>query len=275
MAGTSVFFSIPLAAKRDEAGWRVACTLLRNTLRSILQQSDPVLQVVITGHDRPALPELDDPRVTFLAAPFDPPRHQDEFRPDKHRKRGHSARHIRALGGGYIVLMDADDLVSRHLVLYIRGKAHPNGYIFKHGYSMDWESGAIAPLPGSMGIDFDRYCGSCAAIHFTPDEIAAREEDHLSTYHGQFRNHAKVEQAVARRGRPLQPIPFPAAAYLVNTSQNLSLSRGVAHMEWRLGRISEGQVPLTRELVDEFSLAPVLASSCLLRSARPAAASST
>jgi hypothetical protein len=73
----------------------------------------------------------------------------------------------------------------------------------------------------------------------------------------------------------LQPIPFPAAVYLVNTSQNLSLSRGVAHMEWRLGRISEGQVPLTRELVDEFSLAPVLASSCLLRSARPAAASST
>ena len=113
---------------------------------------------------------------------------------------------------------------------------------------MDWESSAIAPLPGSMGIDFDRYCGSCAAIHFTPDEIAAREEDHLSTYHGQFRNHAKVEQVAARLGRPLQPIPFPAAVYLVNTSQNLSLSRGVAHMEWRLGRISEGQVPLTRDL---------------------------
>jgi hypothetical protein len=69
-----------------------------------------------------------------------------------------------------------------------------------------------------MGIDLDRYCGSCAAIHFTPDGIAAREEDHLSTFHGEFRDHAKVEQGATRLGRPLQPIPFPAAVYLVNTS---------------------------------------------------------
>jgi hypothetical protein len=257
-----VFFSIPLAAKRDEAGWEIACRLLRHTLGSILGQTDPEFEIVITGHDRPPIEELDDTRVSFLHAPFAPPRDQSAFLADKGRKRRHNARHIRARGGGYIVFMDADDLVSRHLVKYIRAFGHPHGYIFKRGYVLDYQSGAIGPIPGARQGAFDQYCGSCAAIHFSPQEIGVTDAVQRLSLYGQFRNHTKWEEIAARIGRPLHPVPFPVAIYVLNTSQNISAAgrRSKRTKRW-IVEPHRRQTCLTPEMVTEFALAPVLASA--------------
>ena len=49
----NVFFSIPLAGKRDEAGWGISCRLLGHTLASVLNQTDPTFEIVMSG--RPCL----------------------------------------------------------------------------------------------------------------------------------------------------------------------------------------------------------------------------
>jgi len=270
MAARHVFFSIPLAAKRDEAGWEIACRLLSHTLGSILGQTDPEFEVVIMGHEQPSIAELDDPRVTFLRAPFASPRDPSEYMRDKARKKRHNARHIRARGGGYILFMDADDLVSRHLVKHISATGHPHGYIFKRGYVLDYQSGAIAPLPGPRMAGFDQFCGSCAAIHFSPADIGATDTDHGSSFYGQFRNHREWEDAAARAGRPLQPVPFPAAIYVLNTSQNLSAAgqNGRQRLRRRIANLHHWQIRLTPEIVTDFSLAPVLASTSRLARVR-------
>lgn len=59
------FFCIPFKPKSRCSDWSATVGLLGQTLRSLLNQTDPDFRVLIAGHDRPSLPELDDPRVSF------------------------------------------------------------------------------------------------------------------------------------------------------------------------------------------------------------------
>lgn len=246
---TNVFFSIPLAGKRDEAGWGISCRLLGHTLASVLNQTDPRFEVVITGHERPALPELDDPRVTFLSASFEKPE-PAQYRVDKRRKRERNALHVKSRGGGYIVFLDADDLVSRRLVEHVRFVDDPNGYIVDEGYVLDHAAGILARYE-----EFDRQCGSCAVIHCPAEEIDPSGAGYAMSFYGRSTGHPLWRGMAEAAGRPLRPVPFPAMVYVVNTSQNISVSKGEARVADRLLKIRKQQVPLTPEIAAEFSLA--------------------
>lgn len=243
----NVFFSVPLAGKRDDAGWEIAGRMLGNTLASVLNQTDPAFEVVITGHERPSIPELDDPRVTFLVAPFEKPTNPPEYHLDKRRKRRNNAIHIKSKSGGYIVFLDADDLVSRNLVGHIMSSDDPHGYIFNDGYLLDHQTGIM-----SRRDEFDQHCGSCAAIHFSPDEIDEKED--AAPFSRKSAGHPKWARIAAEKGRPLRPVPFPAAVYVVNTSQNLSVTKDEVKAAKRLERLHYQPVPMTPGLIEEFSL---------------------
>jgi hypothetical protein len=255
-----VFFTIPLAGKRDEAGWDVTSLMLKNTLRSILRQTDPDFLVVITGHERPSIKEIDDPRVIFLHSEFAKPDNPSEYMRDKSRKKNNNFLYVSNQGGGYVILFDADDLASRHLVRYIREQNDPNGYIFKHGYALDYSTGMIAPIPGVWKDPFNHICGSCAAFYVTQEEIGSTHKEIHCSYLGNFKRHGKWEETAIRLGRPLRPVPFPAAVYVLNTSQNTSVISTV-DKDRQLDvsrRISRHRVPITRLMIDDFSLAKVL-----------------
>lgn len=249
----NVFFSIPFAGRRDDAGWEISCRLLGNTLRSVLRQTDPAFEVVITGHEKPALEELGDPRVTFLTAPFDKPADPSGYCADKRSKRKNNAIYIKERGGGYITYLDSDDLVSRNLINYIRYNGDPNGYIFKTGYLMDYRTKVIG-----IYADFDKHCGSCAAIYSTAERIDPEGFGPFMTLHDGHKGHPLWQSLAAMEGRPLRPVPFPAAVYVVNTSQNISASMGEAKVRSRLKRIRRRQVAVTPEIVEEFSLAEIV-----------------
>ncbi len=58
---------------------------------------------------------------------------------------------VRKLGGGYVMMLDADDLVSNRLVEYVLNDKDPHGYIVEVGYAYDWKANLIAPIPGVWG----------------------------------------------------------------------------------------------------------------------------
>lgn len=130
----SFVFGISLAATSAVADWDLTTALLGRTLRSVLNQSDPRWRAVIVGHDRPGLPELDDPRVTFVVADIEPPTEPKHRRKDKMRKRRLAARFLRDLGGGYFCPLDADDLVHRDLVKHVRSDDNRRGYTVESGF---------------------------------------------------------------------------------------------------------------------------------------------
>lgn len=223
-----VTFGIPLASRQSVADWDRTCHLLAQTLRSIHGQIDARYRVIVCGHERPDIPEINSRRVTFLSIQHRPPRRDEpsKFRGDKKRKRHVLGLQHRLFGGGLFMQLDADDLVHRDLVKFCADTQPQFGYVMSAGYMLDWVSKKIAPLPGVLSVDFDRVCGSCAVIRYQESDLPTVDisPDTPTLLFNMTRQHAYMKVVMEESGRSLQDMPFPAVVYVINHSQNLSFS---------------------------------------------------
>ena len=188
----------------------------------MLNQSDPRFSVVICGHERPALAELDDPRVLFVESDQGPPKNPSSFRGDKMRKRRIAGSVLRERGGGYFFPLDADDLVHRDVVAHALRDDNRRGYLIEKGYALDYANRALAPIPGAWSVSFDRSCGSSAAMFFEPEDLPKTGDLDADLYFNLFQSHAYWPLVAEEHGRRLEPLPFPGGVYVVNHAQNLS-----------------------------------------------------
>jgi hypothetical protein len=86
-ANSKIFFSIPLAGKSDQLGWERRCSLLGQTLRSILNQTDADFTVLIAAHEQPEIEEIKGKPVKVIKCSFDKPTRHPQFSWNKRRKR--------------------------------------------------------------------------------------------------------------------------------------------------------------------------------------------
>jgi hypothetical protein len=260
-------FAIPFAAKSILADWDGACAALARTLESVVAQTDQDFEVIICGHDEPDLPAHLADQFLFVPADWDAPDERTQrMANDKGRKKTRIAREFGVLGGGYYFGLDADDLVSNRLVEHCRSARDPNGYVIEQGYVLDEASSRVAPV-GKVWANtaYDVVCGSCLAVHATPDELPGgdafeREEGLYQLIRRQ--RHAMVKEAAAEQGRPLAPVPFAAGVYVLNTGNNISyvLRRSAERQDDLHARIEKWAVEVTPELAGEFALRPLHAT---------------
>jgi FkbM family methyltransferase len=218
------FFVISFIAPEASHDWSQSVQLLGRTLDSLLGQTDPRWRAIICGHRPPPLPALDDPRVTFIKSDRPPATVVSQFRSDKLRKRQIAAAHVRALGGGYIFMLDADDLVHRDVVQHVLADDNRRGYVVRSGFVEDFRSGAVSPVPGgAWSLDYDRICGSSTAIWFDAEDLPVRADDAAGTYFDMFRQHAYWAVTAEEFRGKLEPIPFAAGIYSLNHGENISM----------------------------------------------------
>lgn len=212
-----VSFLIPLQAKSNDEQWSVVSGLLGVTIRSILRQTDPRFRILICGQDRPDMADLDDPRITFIqiSAPR-PGAETKEKRRDKSAKKNILLRAAQENADGYVMLLDANDLVHHGLVDYVITTGNPNGYLVETGFLEDMATGTMALSSTLLKKPFHQYCGSCSVL---PSPRTADDMDFL------LRPHAAWAEESLLLGRPLQTIPFPAVVYRVNSAVQLSFER--------------------------------------------------
>lgn len=219
-----VTFAIPLIGRARASDWAEVNRRLSGTLASLLRQTDPRWQVVVCGQDRPEMP-LDDPRLRFVAFPH-------EARPgrmtDKYRKVRHILRALARMPprDGYLFFLDADDLLHPGLVSYMMTHGAPGGYLIDKGYLLDASSGALGYLgePDAehpSAVPFHQQCASCSAIR--ADGLSGRNWRTPFRYKGR---HAAQAENLRRFGLHLEPVPFPAAIYVVNHGENMRKRRG-------------------------------------------------
>jgi len=219
----TVVFGISLISAKVAANWDRVQELLGHTLRSLLNQSDGRFSVVICGHEKPDLDEMRDHRVLFVECNQKPPAMDpNNFRRDKMYKRRMAGTLVREMGGGYVFLLDADDLVHKDFVSTVLQDDNRCGYMIANGYALDYGNRRLAPVPGVWSASFDRVCGSSAAIYFTPDDLPLKAETEESVYFNLFKSHAYWPIVAEEAGRPFKTISFPAGVYSVNNAQNLS-----------------------------------------------------
>jgi hypothetical protein len=185
--------------------------------------------VLIAGHDRPALPA--DPRITFVPAPWpaEPPGPHND---DSGRKKHFLSGRVLELGGGLMMLVDADDWVERTTVATSRRLLSDgaDGGLIVRGEVVDLATRVSAPLPHpAIFGDFHRVCGTSTVTRLRPEAADPLRRDPFAVLRS---HHAWLERA-EEVGARLVRLPVPAA-YLIGTSINHSDLHG-PYADWRRG----------------------------------------
>ena len=123
---------------------------------------------------------------------------------------------MRQHGGGYLMALDADDLVSNKLVGFVRRDHYPYGYLIDEGYEYDCSADRVRFAPR-----FNRVCDSSAIFHFTPADLPQAADD-TGSLSDKFTNHTLWATTAAELGRPFRKLPLHGAMYLINSGENHS-----------------------------------------------------
>lgn len=215
-----LYFLIPLRSRHSACNWEEVCRRYRATLRSLQAQTSERFRVLVAGHEHPEL-EPDQPAPVFLKAYFDPPPPDDWVaqRLDRDRKLHMLLVEAGRLGGGAIMRVDADDLISRNLVAYVEHHPFAHGFFLRYGYEYRVSSGRLHRNPF-----MHRYCGSTHIVRVMPQECPRDMSDADSpTAPLQYLlRHPRVSARAKEIGRPLQAVPFPACIFVTDYGDNLS-----------------------------------------------------
>jgi len=220
----SVYFCIPLMARARANDWRTVCRHLDATLASIYQQTDPNWRILVVGSDAPDLTVKVDQRFEFLSArTMQAGEGRDAGRRDSGYKRWLGKREVAERGGGFLMFCDADDLIERSVVAFVRRTNHPFGYIVGRGLLYDAARGRASPLPMKSALtrSFDQHCGTCGVFRVAgvdPNGVDA-SDFHVITGH---QGHPAYRSNMYLAGRPLMELPFMAVGYVRFTTENLS-----------------------------------------------------
>lgn len=247
-------FAIPLRSAQVSRDWNRMTRLLEATIASALASRDAQVSVLVACHEIPDIRQKDDPRVAFVTTrhmiPASPPMQMFDKR---HKKVLLVREHCRR-GGGYMMLLDSDDLVSDRLAAHVLADDNRSGYLIRDGYTYDAGAAALERVQ-----DFDDRCGSSSIFFLNPDDGDAEPFD-WPLYIAVTR-HRDLKKLSGSTPRPMSTVPFPAVMAITNNSENWSLQIAPpraaslrSYVRRVLGR-SGGTERLSPEIAGEFGFA--------------------
>lgn len=221
-----IYFGIPLRSKGASKNWEHVVKIFRRTLRSVCAQTDPDFRVLVACHDIPESKEPYDSRVEFLVADTPVPTNRDEMMLDKGWKLSMIGKRVRELGGGYTMIVDADDLISNRIADYVNSHPGENGFVSDYGFV--YNDGFLY-MKKIWGLH--RICGSCIIVNYVPEELPDTLPENLwdNTPMDRWlirKPHTAMLQALEQQGKPLAKMPFPTTIYVRNTGDNHSMLGG-------------------------------------------------
>jgi hypothetical protein len=206
--------------------------LLGQSLASMCRQSGE-FTVIVVGNQRPSF-DLGR-HVRFVPVSFAPPStihgpmtgRQAVLR-DKGTKLAVGLIAGQHSGMTHFMPVDADDLVSRRLAAFVAQNAEAPGWYVGSGYSYSPRRHLVGGVRR-----FDHLCGTSLILRtdflpVPPGLPATASQAEVFEAFGSFAvlellgSHQSMRGYCASLGRPLQPLPFPGAVYVVETGENHS-----------------------------------------------------
>ena len=224
-------FVIPIRHPDNLRNPDVQVKILRKTFRSYTAQTDDSWRTVIVANPGTPLPELPEGFEVAWVDYAPNPQHElkeHEFRKalnffllDKGRRVWSG---IKAFPDSrYFMVMDDDDLVSRDLTAFVKNNSGPNGWFIEKGYGIDPD--------GAFAIAIDRFHKTSGSSHIVradlyplPEADSDEFEDYVMTWLGA---HGGITELFESIGKPLSPLPFYGAVYMVNNPNSHSNSNTV------------------------------------------------
>lgn len=247
-----MYFGIPLRSKAVSNDWDKVTECFNRTLYSVYNQIDKDFRIIVVYHDMPELFKEYDERVEFIKVKTPTPKNKHEMMIDKGHKIHTIAMRIRELGGGFTMLVDADDLISNKISQYVNKNLDSNGFISNNGYYYH------------MGNDYFKKGhkfpnGSSTIVKYSVDDLP--EEYYKTSVPSENSNphiirkrHGDIPKICKENGRPLKKLPFIASVYVRDTGDNHSLM-GKNESKFRLlEQLIMPKIKINDKLRKEFSI---------------------
>jgi len=241
-----VSFLIPFASKKVKKNWVKACDDLQATLSSILNSTNPNLNVVIVGNEYPTFNVESDSRVKFISLDSHSNVQHDSVisgRLDILRKMKSAYQYAdQNFKPSYFMRCDADDLISNRLVQWLETAPSSPGFLINLGWVWDQNKYLI-----QYSERHDRMCGTCLVIRndyakkegpfltnvdgveFNEEQLAFSYKDKYSLIPGSKNtsilfndSHTRFAAQFKYFGVDVKKIPFAAVVYKIRNQDSLS-----------------------------------------------------
>lgn len=213
-----ICFIIPLKSARVSNSWELVSKLFERTMRSVCHQTIPDFRVIVVCHERPNI-EFVHPNVSYIEVDFPIPTWKDDKdhtsrEQDKQKKIFLGLIDARQYDPTYVMLVDADDCVSKNLAAFVNTDSQSNGWFFVKGY--EYKDGSNSILLRRK--KFHLKCGTSFIIKY--DLIVPSENTKIDDIDRKFLYHQRLVEIMAEKGKPLAPLPFAGAVYVTENGAN-------------------------------------------------------
>jgi len=243
----SVVFLIPFASRTVKSNWEAACAHLRQTLISIQNSTSGNYRVVVAGHEAPDFDAAFDSRFIFLPLHHPIHVHKDRFisaRLDKLAKYDAAWNYAKSIWRpGYVMKLDADDLISSRLVGWLENFGGEAGYLIKRGWL--WSSGSRRLIQRTESLD--RECGSCLIIRC---DLADKKGPFLTNFDGLPADEAGLRFAAADQ---YSLVPGSGISTLLLNNCHQRYAAQFAHLGHKLSSITFNAVVYRVHNVDSIT----------------------
>ncbi|WP_286230710.1 hypothetical protein [Neobacillus mesonae] len=218
--GVEVAFGISLKSKKVSRNWIKVQNNLSKTLRSILNNTDQNFRIIIAGHEKPNIEEMNHERVTWLSVAFSRPRYIHQYSLDKFRKRRVIGAYLRRIGfNGYFMPLDADDWIHFRFVEYIRTAPISDAFILNKGFMVNLKNNQVW-----LKDRFFIGCGSSVVFYFSNKDFprTSRNRDVRKTkFKWTIWPHHKITQYL--RSKNYRMVDFPFVTWVLFHGDNNSV----------------------------------------------------
>ncbi|MCM3616818.1 hypothetical protein M3936_04395 [Sutcliffiella horikoshii] len=173
-----ICFGISFKSKKVCRDWQVVQKNLANTLRSILNNSNSNYIIVVAGHEKPSLIEIENKKIKWITASFPPPIGPRGFNLDKRKKRILIGAYLKTINfNGFYMHLDADDLIHFKFVEYLNTLSFKKAFIIRESLMVNTNKKEIW-----LTKKFYQHCGSSSVIYFSTNELPRTSKKEKSEF---------------------------------------------------------------------------------------------
>lgn len=208
-----LLFVIPVKSPLVSQSWNRLSKLFERCIKSVCNQTSPDFRVIVICNEKPNT-QFYHPHIQYIQVDFPPPNLDSvSYRQaggtgdaDKAQKILTGLAHAEKFQPSYIMVVDADDCVSKYLTEFVNHNSQCDGWYLQKGYV--YEEGSIFIYLNHK--NFNQSCGTSVIIKYNLYNLLFLNK-----------NYYDHNIHVLQNGITLKTLPFIGATYSIKNEENM------------------------------------------------------